>query len=230
MIVLTTVYPKKRKNNMLNLIIDRFKKDKEIYSFWLAIDEDTVIFEHHWHFHNPKPDTQVFDEWNWGNVYSPIALPLMKRSFPSLFANKIVGVQPMGKPKGIYTSIRSGYSSVQSSVPHANQAITSSSITTSWNNSTAMATTGYSYTSGFSMGISSKPDPLLTLAEFDKLITHSYDKKYLILNIHHPILDKIRTSYTAQETLCLRDYWKARMRFGKKEVALIEYGKRFFNS
>ena len=41
--------------------------------------------------------------------FTPVALALVRRTFPSLFANSIVGVQPMGSPVGLAYSLRTMY-------------------------------------------------------------------------------------------------------------------------
>lgn len=38
--------------------------------------------------------------------FSPIAMPLVRRTFPALFANKIVGVQAMSAPVGLAYALR----------------------------------------------------------------------------------------------------------------------------
>jgi len=38
--------------------------------------------------------------------FSPIAMALVRRTFPTLFANKIVGVQPMNPPVGLSYAMR----------------------------------------------------------------------------------------------------------------------------
>lgn len=39
-------------------------------------------------------------------LFSPIALALVKKSFPALFANQVVGVQPMSQPVGLAYAMR----------------------------------------------------------------------------------------------------------------------------
>jgi len=41
--------------------------------------------------------------------FSKYALPLIRRSFPSLFANKVVSVQALPEPTGIYHAMRKLY-------------------------------------------------------------------------------------------------------------------------
>jgi hypothetical protein len=43
------------------------------------------------------------------SLFQPIALALVRRTFPSLFANKIVGVQPMLAPVGLAYAMRFMY-------------------------------------------------------------------------------------------------------------------------
>lgn len=40
--------------------------------------------------------------------FTPINLPLVRRTFPELFANKIVSVQPMSKPVGLAYALKMG--------------------------------------------------------------------------------------------------------------------------
>lgn len=42
------------------------------------------------------------DSW----IFRPIALALVRRTFPDLFANKVVGVQPMTQPAGLAYAMR----------------------------------------------------------------------------------------------------------------------------
>ena len=53
------------------------------------------------------------DRWEDDNVFkidpfsfSPIAMALVRRTFPDLFANKIVGIQPMKVPVGLAYAMR----------------------------------------------------------------------------------------------------------------------------
>jgi len=41
--------------------------------------------------------------------YKPVSLALSRRVFPSLFANKLVGVQPMSAPSGLAYAMRQAY-------------------------------------------------------------------------------------------------------------------------
>lgn len=60
----------------------------------------------------------------------------------------------------------------------------------------------------------------IKLKDIDRLITNSVDSKFAILNIYNPILD-----YKD-----LKEYWKIRIKYGKKPITLIEYGKRLFDN
>jgi hypothetical protein len=46
---------------------------------------------------------------NNSNSFKPVALALVRRTFPALFANKVVGVQPMGNPVGLAYAMRVNY-------------------------------------------------------------------------------------------------------------------------
>ena len=205
---------------MLNLIIDRFNRNADKYYICLSIDEDIVIFEQSWYFSNPKPDTQIFE---WFNNFS---MPNVKKQFPPLFANKITSVQPMKSPVGLAYAMKTLYSSACNTIasitskpkPKPAGVVYAPYIPRMKTNTVSLSAVAISGTYTVT-----KPDPMLTLEQFDKLVTSSIDKKYVILNYHHPILERIN-----ENGLNLRDYWKARMKFGKKEIALIEYGKRFF--
>jgi hypothetical protein len=42
-------------------------------------------------------------------LFKPIALALVRRTFPELFANKITGIQPMAAPVGLAYALRHVY-------------------------------------------------------------------------------------------------------------------------
>jgi len=47
-----------------------------------------------------------------GSAYKPIALALVRRTFPALFANKVVGVQAMSTPVGLAYALRIIYANI----------------------------------------------------------------------------------------------------------------------
>jgi len=93
------------------------------------------------------------DSW----IFRPIALALVRRTFPDLFANKVVGVQAMSTPVGLAYAMRvvyddgNGNEAAWDKVPEyggytGNQVGTSGILQGSWNNSSA--DTGVYDTSG----------------------------------------------------------------------------------
>jgi len=73
--------------------IQHIKNEKRIFDFcsveeWIEWLDDIDI-------HSIEPFS-----------FRPIALALIKRTFPSLVANKIVGVQPMSQPVGLAYDMR----------------------------------------------------------------------------------------------------------------------------
>jgi hypothetical protein len=49
------------------------------------------------------------DDWSWCWNNKSIGLALVRRTFPALFANKVVGVQPMSAPVGLSYTMRMVY-------------------------------------------------------------------------------------------------------------------------
>jgi len=52
---------------------------------------------------------KIFNWSGWFGFFGLIALPLVRRTFPTLFANQIVGVQAMSSPVGLAYALRVCY-------------------------------------------------------------------------------------------------------------------------
>lgn len=75
-------------------------------------DKNIKIFQGRWEqWLNAAEDIEVHTYGN-NTLFNPIGLALVRRTFPSLMANQIVGVQAMSTPVGLAYSMRVFYEDV----------------------------------------------------------------------------------------------------------------------
>jgi len=93
----------KEKYKHLNTVIDILNKKNNIFRTYT----DKEVAENSFNEWMEKLESEKEFSWSSGfSILGNFALPLIRQTFPSLFANKVVSVQPMSTPVGLAYAMR----------------------------------------------------------------------------------------------------------------------------